>query len=208
MEPSDTTPDEAATFPASARQDSASVTGEPPYDVTMTFWRRRLLRGIAQGHQPICRSEDAACELLVGAGLVELEKGPRYVLTAEGRAYLAAHEQVITRRLPRPRPPVRPDRWEVDGLGGWYYRGDHATHAVTIEPDEDETEADVLDRLEERATSVLALVRYLRQLAAYQSREARDGASRPPQRPSDGDTSIHARETAGAGEPSPAEVSP
>lgn len=190
--------------PDSARPGSPSseTAGEPPSDVTLSFAHRRLLRELLRGRPPGDDATRACCDVLVGAGLVALEGGHRYVVTAEGEAYLAAHEEAVTRRLPRPRPPLRPERWEVDGHGGWYYRGDYATYAVAIESGEDETEADVLDRLEEQATSVLALVRYLRQLAAHQSREARDGAARPQ------GTAVSDGIPAGAGEPSPSEVAP
>lgn len=194
--------------PDSARPGSPSseTAGEPPSDVTLSFAHRRLLRELLRGRPPGDDATRACCDVLVGAGLVALEGGHRYVVTAEGEAYLAAHEEAVTRRLPRPKPPTRPALWEVDGCGGWYYRGRVAHHALDLAPEDDEDEEEVWARHEERAEATLQLIRYLRGLRAYQSRAARDGAAPAPQ-------STARREsvdsgTAGSGEPPFADVAP
>jgi hypothetical protein len=200
--------------PDSARPGSPSseTAGEHPYpDLTVTFAQRCVLRRLSEG-RPLDPDLDLDVVVgpLVGAGLVGHD-GAYWTLTTEGRAYLAAHEEAVTRRLPRPGPPKMPEGWSCGGPGGqegfcglvWRFESKLQVHHLPLLRWPHESEDLELDRAAEVAHATLSLVRYLRQLAAYQSRAARDGADRPPQRAvvSDGIE-------AGAGEPSPCEVAP
>lgn len=160
-------------------------------DVTMTFARRRVLRAIARGECPEDFFESCDADVLIGAGLVALEGGCRYVLTDDGRAYLAAHDEARTRRTERPGPPKLPEGWTVGGgderLGYYRYEGRLASGVCDNLGGAKlgrrwNADGHVLECYEEIARAWLALLAYLRARLAYQSREARDGA---PVAPSD-----------------------
>lgn len=160
-------------------------------DITLTFTQRLALRRLLDG-QPLADVDlDAVIGPLVGAGLVGHD-GVYWLLTDDGRAYLAAHDEARTRRTDRPGPPKVPDGWrpfgarvDHDGADGWVYEG-RLTDTIVEEVDPEELEADI-----EAAEARVALLHYLRALRAYQSREARDGApvapSAEPEKADDGD---------------------
>lgn len=169
---------------------------EAPPDITLTFTQRTVLRRLLD-RRPLAELDlDVVVGPLVGAGLVGHD-GAYWCLTAEGRAYLAAHDEARTRRTERPAPPKVPEGWrpfgarvDHDGADGWVYEG-RLTDVVMEEPDDDDLAAGV-----EHCEASLALYRYLRALRAYQSREARDGAPVAPSAARSGGT-----DGVGAGRP-------
>lgn len=195
---------EAVSFPASAHpgEPCPDAGGEHPHhhDITLTFTQRTVLRRLLD-RRPLAELDlDVVVGPLVGAGLVGHD-GAYWCLTAEGRAYLAAHDEAKTRRTERPGPPTPPKGWSVveDGplpIRWWRFEGRLLSH-VELCVDVDSTER-ALDEREEACTSVLALIRYLRALRSYRTREARDGAPVAP-------SAVRSGGTDGVGEGRPGE---
>lgn len=154
-------PSPPAGRPGSAHPAPCPGEGEHPSDLTITCEHRAALRDVARGERPV---EYETLAVLLRYRLIHLEGGRRWALTPAGHAYLAAHDQAVTRRLPRPAPPAVPHGWrqDRDDRSRWFYDGKLTDVVEYGEYD--------LDARLEAAEARLALLNYLRARRAHESR--------------------------------------